>query len=233
MEKLTSQAYSGTDLLEVMAEAKIYNAYLTRLIAKNCTGHQLLDFGSGSGQFAKALRDKGFQVECVEPDLHLASELRKEGFVVYTALHEIAQKYDSIYSVNVLEHIADDQMAAEKLQTVLKPGGRMVIYVPAFQCLYSTVDAKIGHHRRYTKGTLAPLFQNLTTLQLRYVDSLGFFAALLYKWIGNKEGHVSPLMLRIFDRIVFPLSLCLDLFLKNFLGKNVFYVGKSKVHLDK
>ena len=61
--------------------------------------------------------------------------------------------------LNVLEHIEDDLGALQKAFLLLKPGGVLVLEVPAFQSLYDAYDAELNHFRRY--GQLE-LYQKLT-----------------------------------------------------------------------
>ena len=61
---------------------------------------------------------------------------------------------DLIYTSNVLEHIDDDLAALKQLRATLSPGGRIAIYVPAMQVLYSDMDRSLGHYRRYGRQEL-------------------------------------------------------------------------------
>src|SRR4051794_37472104 len=68
-ETHSSGAYAGTDVLEIMAEAKNYNAYLAALIDRRLRpGMRVLDFGAGVGTFAEPLARRGVNVICVETD---------------------------------------------------------------------------------------------------------------------------------------------------------------------
>ena len=98
-----------------------------------------------------------------------------------------------------------------------------MIYVPANQILFSALDEKVGHHRRYSKKSLISLFtsENLEIKNIEYVDSVGFFAALIYKTFGNSNGNLSVKSVKIYDRFVFPLSRWIDKFTNSFLGKNL------------
>src|SRR5689334_21663708 len=94
----------------------------------------------------------------------------------------------------------------------LKKGGRLLVYVPAFQILFSSMDRKVGHVRRYTRQDLA---EKVTAAGFRvvdnsYVDSIGFFVTLLYKLIGSDSGDINRKALIIYDRVLFPLSRLLD-----------------------
>jgi hypothetical protein len=59
----------------------------------------------------------------------------------------------------VFEHIEDHLRALRFMHSVLEIGGRAVILVPAFQFLYGTIDAKIGHFGRYRRGNLLPVMR--------------------------------------------------------------------------
>jgi SAM-dependent methyltransferase len=220
-------SYSGADILEVMEEAVNYNAYLEQLIQKNARGKKLLDFGAGSGQFAKPLAQKGFQIHCVEPDAQLRSRLEQNSLTVYDSLQKAPKDFETIYSLNVLEHVLNDTQMAQQIVQHLRPGGRILIYVPAFQTLYSPLDQKIGHHRRYTKQSLIELFPSLKKIDCRYVDGIGFFAGLYLRFLGTKDGSLSKRSVRFYDRIFFPLSRCLDHLTHAFFGKNVLYIGEK------
>jgi SAM-dependent methyltransferase len=222
-------SYTGTENLEVMKEAELYNRYLTRLIASQIRpGDIALDFGAGVGTFAHPLRARGIDPICVEPDDMLRSNLQRAGFRAHAGLVEIADASVSlIYSLNVLEHIDQDRATLHELARKLTQGGRILVYVPAFPVLFSSMDRKVGHLRRYRRRQLE---QRLVEAGLRvsrsqYVDSLGFFASLLYRTIGSEAGDINRTALRIYDRFVFPISLGVDKLLSRWLGKNLLVIG--------
>ncbi|MDR0458436.1 MAG: class I SAM-dependent methyltransferase [Burkholderiaceae bacterium] len=221
--------YTGTATLEVMQEAINYNNYLLHLIQSNTKiGDKILDFGSGIGTFAVLMKEKGFDVSCLEPDTELLRRIKNKGLTGFLDLSEIPNnKYDFIYSLNVFEHIKDEQDAMVKLREKLKPSGRVFIYVPAFQILYSSMDRKVGHYRRYTLSGLAEIVKKagFKILDAQYVDSIGFFAALIFKLFGNQDGDVNKKGLILFDKFVFPVSKIVDWFTKKIFGKNVFVVA--------
>jgi len=104
---------------------------------------------------ARPLAANGYRVSCVEPDPDLRVRLTRAGLGVHGGLHEIPpESFDFIYTVNVLEHIPDDDVIVGALRTRLKPGGVLLVYVPAFPLLYSSMDRKVGHVRRYRHGRL-------------------------------------------------------------------------------
>jgi SAM-dependent methyltransferase len=221
------EAYSGIGVLEIMDSAKNYNAYIANLIAAESLENKILDFGAGSGAFAKALRERGFHVICVEQDPQLRSTLSNLGFTAYPTLAECPDQFSFIYSINVLEHIEQDGRSLEELHHKLLDGGKILIYVPAFMELYTAFDKKIGHLRRYTKKSLLRLVPQFHVQNCHYVDSIGFLAALLYKWIGAKDGSVSISSVKIYDRFLFPVSRLLDFICRPFIGKNLLLVARK------
>ncbi|TCS62973.1 class I SAM-dependent methyltransferase [Varunaivibrio sulfuroxidans] len=224
--------YSGVDNLEVMKNARRYNAYLVALVNRFAPRQgTLLDFGAGAGTFARALGAASRTVACVEPDPALRERLVGDGHAAFADIADIADgRYDFVYSLNVLEHIEDDGAAVRELLRVLKPGGRCLIYVPALQILYSSMDSKVGHFRRYTKAGLKDLLQGagFSVQWAGYADSLGFFATLAFKMLGNADGAINPGGLVLYDRLIFPLSRALDAIAHPFFGKNVAAVAVKR-----
>jgi SAM-dependent methyltransferase len=223
--------YTGTDNLEVMAEAVNYNAFLhAQVAARARPGDAILDFGAGIGTFARELVRRGHAVACVEPDHAQAQRLAAEGLRVVEGLDQLADaSLDYAYTLNVLEHIEDDAAAVRGIAAKLRPGGRLLVYVPAFQVLYSSMDRKVGHVRRYRRDGLADVVRDagLGNVVARYVDSLGFLAALAYRVVGNDDGTIDRRALRTYDRYVFPASRVLDRLVGRWFGKNVLLTAEK------
>jgi SAM-dependent methyltransferase len=226
----TDYEYPGTDTLETMREAVNYNRFLVTLIRSYAhTSDKIADFGAGLGTYAAPLAQAGFDVTCVEPDSRNAAAIAAQGLPVVDSSAALpAQGIDYAYSLNVLEHIVDDGAALREWVSRLKYGGRMLLYVPAFNLLFSSMDRHVGHQRRYTRSSLAAVARTagLTVERTRYVDCAGFMAALLYRALRIESGEVNVSALRAFDRYAFPASRIGDLALGHFFGKNVLLVGR-------
>ncbi|MFZ2124698.1 MAG: class I SAM-dependent methyltransferase [Rhodoferax sp.] len=224
--------YTGTDNLELMVEAVNYNAFLLALVRNEVgPGQSVLDFGAGIGTFASALAQHGVAVRCVEPDPRQRERIKAAGMVAHADLDGLADGcIDLLYSLNVLEHIEDDMAVLRQWHNKVKPGGRVLIYVPAFQLLYSSMDRMVGHCRRYTRGELSDKVQQAGFVVLRneYVDSVGFLASLLFKAFGSDDGSINRQALIAYDRYVFPLSRLMDKSFKHLLGKNVLMVAQRR-----
>ncbi len=75
----------------------------------------------------------------------------KKGFNAIARLEDIESEVDGVFCSNVLEHISDDREILEKLNSKMKVGAKLLVYVPAFMMLFSDLDRKVGHYRRYGK----------------------------------------------------------------------------------
>ena len=221
--------YSGRDNLDVMAHAKNYNQFLLDMVLKNMHPDQLIvDFGAGNGTFAaplaKAHNQAHYQIVCVETDPTLCAALQNLGLTVVSDLEHLSDgSVDYVYSLNVLEHIEDDGAIAKLWWRKLRPEGQLLVFVPAFQYLFTSMDQHVGHHRRYTRASLTHLLNNaqFAITQSQYVDSLGVLATLLYKLMDQGSGQVNVRMLKIYDQWVFPISRLLDKVTGPLIGKNV------------
>lgn len=87
-----------------------------------------------------------------------------------------AQSFDLVCMLDVLEHIEDDQAALASVLRLLKPGGRLLLTVPAYQWLWSGHDTDHAHFRRYTVGGLRRVARRAGWV----VDRAAYFNTLLF-----------------------------------------------------
>jgi SAM-dependent methyltransferase len=229
--------YTGTREIELISDnAKCYNDCILSFILKYAPKKgKILDIGAGLGYYAQKLKTKGYDIACMEPYEEHYKRTAEIGLSVVRSMDEVEDgSLDFIYSINVLEHIEDDDEALKVWTKKLKPGGYVFIWLPAFTILYSSFDKLIGHFRRYRKKTLANKIgkAGLLLKKARYSDSMGFFTTLLYKWIrGNTNrgnGKVSKTEVIIFDKLIFPINRILDPFCSNTFGKNIWCVAQKR-----
>jgi SAM-dependent methyltransferase len=210
--------------LETMEVARNYNEFLASAVESRVDpGRPVLDFGAGSGTHTGRLRARGLDVRCVEPDPRLRRRLQGKGFEATTSVREYGREvFGSVYSLNVMEHIEDDAAALTELFAAMEPDGHLVVYVPAFPILFSAMDRAVGHVRRYRKRELRELVlgAGFRVTDCRYVDSLGFFAALAYRAV-SRSGRLRPASVERYDRFVFPLSRVVDRLAARWVGKNL------------
>jgi SAM-dependent methyltransferase len=217
-----------------MQEARNYNYFLEReLLAFLGGARHTLDFGAGAGEFASRLARRGVRVDCVEPDARLRDVLSRSGHIAARDLEapELREtRYSHIYTLNTLEHVEDDVSALRRLRERLQPGGRLFVYVPAFMALYTEHDRHIGHFRRYHRAELAQKLADagFSVDRLDYVDSLGFAAWWLLKWLPGDKTRINPGMVRLYDRLAFPVSRLGDRLARHWLGKNLLAIATSE-----
>ncbi|MFO0704785.1 MAG: class I SAM-dependent methyltransferase [Candidatus Andersenbacteria bacterium] len=230
-QKVGGAIYTGRSNLEAMALARRYNGFLLSLVTRYCPAEVrgVVDFGAGTGTFAKAMRAQHYSVVPVEMDPSLQATLKADGFASVASLTQLPAQAEYIYSLNVLEHIKEDKQVLRQLAAALKPGGKLMLYVPAFPVLYSKMDQEVGHHRRYTRADLHKKLQaaGFSVDTIRYVDSLGFLAALTYKTL-RRSGTLQPGQVKTYDTYVFPVSLGLDRLTQYWFGKNILAVATKK-----
>ncbi len=208
----------------MLKEARNYNRWLvTQVVAARPPGAaEVLDLGAGRGTFAEVLRDRGFEVNCVEPDPENQVVLREKGFRVRAAMDEHQPgSCNYVYTLNVLEHVRNDEALVRSVFSRLRGGGRFFVFVPAFPILWSSLDDHVEHQRRYRRAPMLAMLRRagFVVERARYADCLGFFAALLF---GRAAGAgISPRNIWFYDRLLFPLSRFLDPILGRFFGKNL------------
>jgi glycosyltransferase involved in cell wall biosynthesis/precorrin-6B methylase 2 len=119
-------------------------------------------------------------------------------------LREAAPRlFDTIVCLNVLEHIEDDARMLETFRDMLKPGGRLVLLVPAMPSIYGTIDRVVHHFRRYGKRELAAKVARagLRVGTARYFNILGIAAWVWHGRILKLTVHRSGEM-KTWDRLV-------------------------------
>ena len=157
---------------------------------------------------------------------------KSKGFIVFKSIFDSKKNFDAVFSSNVLEHIENDQKTLNDIYKKLNKDGLLFLFLPAFQILYSDMDKKVGHFRRYSMQDIKKKLKKakFQIVYNSYLDSLGFFASLIMKIIGydEKKGIGSPKSLKFYDKYIIPISFFLDkIGLKFFFGKNVVLLAKK------
>jgi SAM-dependent methyltransferase len=223
--------YTGRRILEVMHGAVRYTQSILDLVEKAWPpgAVNVLEFGAGDGAFVRKFRAKGADVDCVEIDQELRRSLQTLGGRVFVSTRGIAdESYDFIYSINVLEHIPDLIVEAAELRRVLRPGGTLFVFVPAFPILWTSLDTEVGHVTRFTRASLMQALglAGFRMSRVAYFDSLGFPAALTVRLL-EKMGlfSYSDRTVEFYDGRILPLSRALDGLFHQLFGKNLVAVA--------
>jgi len=155
----------------------------------------ILDVGCGDALFFPRLREFG-TVRGIEIDTSLLSpdgldrpriHTRPLGDPCYTAEE---WRFDLITALDVVEHIEDDSWAVAEMVKMLRPGGRLLLTVPAFMSLWDRHDEINHHHQRYTLRTLAALIRPPARLvSVRYL----FHSLFTPKWLIARGNRVASI----------------------------------------
>ncbi|HJN37749.1 MAG TPA: class I SAM-dependent methyltransferase [Gammaproteobacteria bacterium] len=189
----------------------------------------ILDFGAGIGTLVSEWQQQlGIQPECLEIDPSSQKILSEKNLIVHQSYASLKQNsYDIVYSSNVLEHIEDDQAALRDIYKLIKPGGQLMLFLPAFMCIYNNLDRHVGHFRRYQQHDLKKKVElaGFKVTQAHYCDSLGFFVWGLLKFLGSssKSHSSNDRSLKFYDAVLYRISTLMDqLGCKYLFGKNIF-----------
>ncbi|MEM7514857.1 MAG: class I SAM-dependent methyltransferase, partial [Bacteroidota bacterium] len=128
----------------------------------------------------------------------------------------LLQQYDTVFALNVIEHIEDDTLAIRNVSQLLKPGGKLIILVPAYPALHNSFDEELYHYRRYTKSSLTKqmLLNGLLIQNSFHFNFLGILGWWVYgSLLKNKLIPEGPMSW--FNRLVPVIKLLDRLVLRN------------------
>jgi hypothetical protein len=234
MSELGNFEYTGlVELEKLELNLNNYNNYIVYKFIEhsNLKSKRVLDFGAGIGTLSKIWNysQKDSLIDCLEPDPGQVRIINERGLKGVIQIRD-TDKYDYIFTSNVLEHIEDDKSALRFIFNHLNQNGKVGIFVPANKYLYSHIDKKLEHFRRYSRQDLINKVKEsgLIVESCVYVDSLGLFAWFFLKVFQIQISESSSRLLFVYDRFVWPLSKFLDnLGLKFLFGKNLLLLASK------
>jgi len=226
--------YFGKDL-EAMSFARNYHDWVLAEL-EPYLGRRVAEVGAGVGNLSTLLLATGIEhLDAWEPSRNmfpalrsaLASEPRATAINGFFGAEPRAEHYDSVAYINVLEHIEDDAEELSRARAALRPGGHLLIFVPALPWLYSRLDTQVGHYRRYLKKPLEELVESagFTIVTARYFDIAGVLPWYVnFKLLGNSIGTGS---VSLYDRLVVPVMRIVEGFVRPPIGKNILLVAQA------
>ena len=229
--------YEGHDL-EVLASTPRYLNWIIEDLKPYLQG-DVLEIGAGLGSVSERLLTYTSSLDLVEPSPQLIGRLQSKfddnPFV--NIHHKMLEnfldtiennKYDAVVMVNVLEHIKDDLDALNRLRNSLKPGGHLLLFVPAVPFLFSRLDEIHGHYRRYLKYDLEQKI-SASGYQLKtakYFDVLGMIPwYIMNTLIGVTE--FNPTLIKLYDMVGIPVTKIFERYIDPPLGKNLLLVAEN------
>lgn len=134
---------------------------VTRMIPAGV--RDVLEVGCGRGAFGARIA-RGYNYLGLEPDAASCDVARQRveavgsGDVRNASTESLgAEKFDLVCAFEVIEHIEDDAAAAKEWASHIRPGGWMLLSVPADQHRYGPMDEYVGHFRRYSPQQMTSL----------------------------------------------------------------------------
>ena len=232
----------GTDVvddsLETIEGLYEYNHWIYNQL-RPFLGQDVLEVGSGTGNITQFLAMNARTVKGVEPVTSFVERFQERlGHMSHVScthgylqdLPEPAdgeQQYDTVVSCNVLEHIEDHVGALRSMMSQIRPGGRVLIFVPAGPFAFGKLDSELGYYRRCSKR---PLRAAMTGAGLeweygRYSNAVGLLGWFLNSVVLRKK-HVPAKQAKFFDKLV-PFISAIERLLPMPLGQSVLGVGRK------
>lgn len=177
---------------------RIIHDVLLRLLPKGAR-LRMLDLGCGPGNMLDFLAGHGdvFGSDFSADALRFC-RARKHERVFRADFHRLplrAGSFDVVTCIDVIEHLADDRRAIAELFQAVRPGGHLVVTVPAFQSLWGDHDELYGHYRRYRAGELREKLKSagFEVLKISYFEPLFFAPLWLFRKLKRLRGRKGAL----------------------------------------
>ena len=208
----------GAETLDVISAADNFNRWMYTTVDQIIRG-EILEIGSGIGnisgffvnnfrhisvsdkreEYCTVLREKFagknnfkdvYQIDIVDPDFDKTHS-------------NLLGKFDSVFALNIIEHVENDDLAIKNCIKLLCSGGQLLILVPAFKYLFNSFDVELGHYRRYNKKQLERMFvdNKLSINYNRYFN----FAGILGWWVSGyvlKRKYITSGQMQFYNRMV-------------------------------
>lgn len=210
--------FAAIEEMESLAQAERFLDFVCDEIASLGDG-DVLEVGAGMGPLTKRLSARVRSVTALEPAANvypllvestsgLADVTTSGDTLADFAARQPEARFDVAVYVNVLEHIRDDAAELALVRGMLRPGGRLFVFVPAMPGIYGTMDYASGHWRRYTRESLLRVVEGagFRVDRVRHFDPLGVLPYwLLYRRLGVKT--LDRASTTLYDRVIVPVGI--------------------------
>ena len=228
----------GLEILSVIEKADKFNEWMYKTISPSCHG-RILEIGSGIGNISRFFINDNREI--VLSDLRdnycdiLKNKFQNEVVKIDLVDPDFENKYaqllgtfDTVFALNVVEHIEDDVQAIANCKKLLKEGGVLIILVPAYQALFNNFDVELEHFRRYTQSSLKKIIAaNQLTIEKTFSFNLiGIFGWFISGKVLRKKS-IPEGQMGLFNLLV-PIFKLADLVIFNKIGLSVICVSTKK-----
>ena len=217
-------------ILEHASDLDNYNRWLISNFKSFLKG-RILEVGAGLGGLARHLPQQDLVLSDLRTDYlnYLKKEFRTKTLqmdIEKEVPKKLNNKFDTILSSNVFEHINNDQTAIGNCFKLLKKGGHLLLYVPARPEIFGQLDRDMGHFRRYTKKELEQKARKagFKIIKVRYANLPGYFT-----WWARgviKTSGADSILAKIFDHLITPL-LYLEMFYNPPFGQSLILIARK------
>ncbi|WP_033956559.1 class I SAM-dependent methyltransferase [Psychroserpens jangbogonensis] len=240
--KFEEQDEAGETTLEVIAKADKFNRWMYQTIKPFCKG-RVLEIGSGIGNISTFFMQDQFEIMLTDIRKgyceKLESTFEQNPYFLGAEIMDLTDvefdqkfethlgQYDTVFALNVVEHIFDDELALRNCKKLLKPGGQLTILVPSYQKLYNGFDKELGHYRRYTKSLLSQVFlkSSYKIIHKQYFNFIGIFGWYVTGSLMKKE-TIPGGQMKLYNKLV-PIFKIIDKLTFNQIGLSTVIVGKK------
>ena len=203
----------GGQILHSLERAQRFNGWMADAI-RPFVGDRVLEIGAGIGNMTQQLVPRDAYVASDVNSSYL-SYLRNAAagkpYLTVTLIDlenpasftDHTQRFDTVVCLNVLEHVRDPMSALRSMFEALAPGGRLVLYVPRGQNLYSPLDEALGHRCRYEILMLKNELEG-TGFEVERMDFFNRISVFGWWWNGKirRKRTFSRWQLKVFDTLV-------------------------------
>lgn len=237
MVENTHENYNIPEFLEMLAKARNYNKWIADTL-RPFLGKRVLEIGAGTGNMSVEILDREL-ILATEPDENFIDILKnnvnkypnikviKYDLTKPAPCEIIDSKCNSAICINVLEHIEDDVQALKNMANAIVEGGNIILFNPALQSIYGTVDKFAGHFRRYSKKSIYEMAKkaNMKVEHCFYFNFVGTFG-----WFANgkifKKQIVNNSQITLFNKLV-PIFSTIETLCRPPFGQSIVAVLKK------
>jgi 2-polyprenyl-3-methyl-5-hydroxy-6-metoxy-1,4-benzoquinol methylase len=230
------------ETLDNISEAVAFNRWMFSAISPAVNGITI-EIGSGIGNISEFLLNTNLDVTLsdLRPEYceYLSSHFRDRKALMAVKQMDLIDSefdmkyqnlfnsFDTVFALNVIEHIEDDNQAIINCRKLLKVGGTLIILVPSYQWLFCRMDRELGHFRRYNRRSLANLYKqnNLSVDKLFNFNAAGVLGWFLFgKILQSKQ--LKKNQMNIYNKLV-SIFILIDRLLFRIFGLSLIIIGRK------
>lgn len=230
----------GKETLEVINAADKFNKWMYQTIQPFVKG-KVLEIGSGIGNISSQFLKNNYSIMLSDFRHEYCKELNTKfsSFPNFLGVEridlvdpeftknysEFLGSFDTVFALNVVEHIEDHILAISNCRKLLKKGGTLIILVPSYQILYNNFDIELGHFRRYTISKLVDIFE-LNDMEVTHSQYFNFIGTLGWYFNGNilKKKTIPSGQMKLYNTLV-PIFKLVDRMSLHKAGLSTIAVG--------